>query len=168
LRPSAFIRFPPAGDAGRSANQPVDEFPFTNADWGRVKDAACSIVNAQLADDDALADSMFLDLQATLHDLRGTYGDHPILLETEADFCDDTEESIRLYADALSIASENDLPTGSICLSYARLLIENQRDIAKAQMLLESCRESIHVDADSTAIGEYEELTSMLASMTVQ
>ena len=152
----------PPGYARRSAREAMDAFPFTNVDWERVKDAAHPVLEARLADDDAVADSMFLSLQETLADLRRKYGDHPVLLETEADFCDDTGDSIALYNRALSIARENSLPTVSICLSYARTLIDETGDANAARRVLKSCREEVHRNCDESDGIEYEELTTLL------
>jgi hypothetical protein len=44
----------------------MDDFPFTTTEWDCVKDATFPITNARLADDDALAASLFIDLQETL------------------------------------------------------------------------------------------------------
>lgn len=142
----------------------MDAFPFTNADWERVKDASHPVLEARLADDDAVADSMFLTLRETLHDLRCKYGDHPVLLETEADFCDDSGDSIRLYKVALNLARKNSLPTASICLSYARVLIEDASNPGEARHVLESCREEVNASEDESDTTEYEELMTLLGS----
>jgi hypothetical protein len=142
----------------------MDAFPFTNSDWNRVQDAICPIVNATLANDDAVADSLFIGLQETLHELRCKYGDHPILLETEADFCRDPDESIRLYSNALNIAKAFSLPTDSICLSYASALIDNERNLNEALTLLQLCREQVYANADKTDMAQHEELMSLLAT----
>jgi len=142
----------------------MDAFPFTNSDWNRVKDATYPIVNATLADDDTVADSLFIGLKETLHELRCSYGDHPILLETEADFCSDPDESIRIYSKALNIATKFNLPTDSICLSYTRALIDSERNLNEALTLLESCREQVYANADKTDIAEHEELMTLLAT----
>lgn len=142
----------------------MDAFPFTNDDWERVKDAAHPVLAALLADDDAVHESMFIALQETLHELRRKYGGHPVLLETEADFCGDPDDSIRLYAKALNIAQKHSLPTVSICLSYARALIDSERDLDEALAVLKSCREQVYASRDESDTEEYEELATLLAS----
>jgi hypothetical protein len=60
-----------------------------------------------------------------LADLRDTHGDHPFLLELVADYTEDDDDGrVVLYRQALNIASANDLPTFSILLTLARLLLE--------------------------------------------
>ena len=138
------------------------EFPFTKADWNRVSEAARAIVNATLIDDDVLADCRFSDLRETLDDLREKYGEHPILLETEADFRHDPNEAISLYSQALAMARENGLPTETICLSYARALIENRRDLDQARELLKACHDTIHAGGDEADIRDHDDLTAVL------
>jgi hypothetical protein len=141
----------------------MDTFPFTNDDWLRVKAATYAIVNATLADDEVVAESLFTVLQDVLRELRCKYGDHPILLETEADFSNEPTDSIRLYAAALNIAKDNNLPTDSICLSYASALIDSERHLAEARVILESCRDQIYANADESNIALHVELMSLLA-----
>ena len=141
----------------------MNAFPFANAEWERVKDAAHPVVQARLEDDDAVGESMFIRLQETLHELRCKYGEHPVLLETEADFCDDPDDAIPLYAKALNLAQQNSLPTVSICLSYAHSLDE-QRKVEEAMIVLESCREQVYADGDLSEREDYEELTTLLSS----
>lgn len=142
----------------------MNAFPFTNADWDRVKNAAHPVLEATLADDDAVSDSMFIGLRETLQELRRKYGEHPVLLETEADFCSDPDDSIRLYAEALSIAQKHSLPTVSICLSYARALIDNNRSVNDAIAVLNSCHEQVYASRDEADPEKYEELVALLAS----
>ncbi len=140
----------------------MDAFPFTNDDWDRVKDVAHPVLEARLSDDDAVAESMFLSLQETLANLRRKYGDHPVLLETEADFCDDTQDSIVLYSRALTIARENALPIVSICLSFARVLIDDADDPTEANRVLMACHEEVYRNHDESDRTEYEELATLL------
>lgn len=101
----------------------MEEFPFTPDDWQRVADAAWPKVSATWAGDEALGASAFLTLQEVLHELRAKYGEHPILLETEADFTDDEQEQLRLYRAAIALANQHALQTLTIRLSLASLLL---------------------------------------------
>ncbi len=103
----------------------MEEFPFTPEEWQMVGDAAWPRVNATWAGDEAVSASAFLTLQEVLHELRIKYGDHPILLETEADFTDDETERQRLYRAAIAIANTHGLPTLSIRLSLASSLLDS-------------------------------------------
>jgi len=64
----------------------METFPFSEAEWDAVLVASRAIVNAELAEDRILRQSAFVELPAVLAGLRDRYGDHPILVETEADF----------------------------------------------------------------------------------
>jgi hypothetical protein len=102
---------------------PCKNFLLPPEEWQMVADAAWPHVSATWARDDAVRDSAFLTLQEVLHDLRAKYGDHPILLETEADFTHDEQEQLRLYRAAIAIANKHGLQTLTIRLSLASLLL---------------------------------------------
>jgi hypothetical protein len=113
----------------------VEAFPFTEAEWAAVRDAALPVVNAALADDAALRASHLIGLLDVLSRLRARYGDHPVLLETEADFADDEAERARLYRVAVDIALAHGLPTLSIRLSLARMLLDGGKPAAAREEL---------------------------------
>jgi hypothetical protein len=103
----------------------VDVFPFTQTEWSRVGDAAFPLVNASYAGDDVLHALLFVELQHVLAELRDRYGDHPVLLETEADFTVENGERRSLYRRAIEIANRHGLPTLSMRLAVARMLIDD-------------------------------------------
>jgi hypothetical protein len=100
------------------------EFPLTKAEWAAVAEAALPVVNATLADDPVLRASHLEGLLEVLAGLRACHGDHPVLLETEADFAEEDAERIALYRRAAGIALAHGLPTLSIRLSLARALLD--------------------------------------------
>jgi hypothetical protein len=57
-------------------------------------------------------------------DLRARHGDHPVLLETAADYTADLPERAALYRRAVELAGAHGLPTLSIRLSFAPVLVE--------------------------------------------
>jgi hypothetical protein len=116
-------------------------FPFTAEDWARVSAAAGAVVNATFADDAALHATCFQALCRVLSELRDKYGPHPVLLETEADFADDPAERVALYEKAKHIAQSAGLVTYSICLSLARVLLEELGDHGRAMKELVACQE---------------------------
>lgn len=134
----------------------MEEFPFTDDEWAVVGEAARQVVNATLADDEPLHASRLLDLQDVLDALRRRYGEHPVLLETEADFAASPAESIPLYRRAESIAVAHNLPTLSIRLDLASCLID-MRQLAEARQVLLSCRseaEAAGCESDRTCWSE--------------
>ncbi|MDY3557282.1 hypothetical protein R5W24_006470, partial [Gemmata sp. JC717] len=88
----------------------MEPFPFTEAEWDAVKAAALPVLNASLADDPALHDSCLIGLMDVLGGLRARHGDHPVLLETQADFADDGPERVALYRRAVAVAEAHGLP----------------------------------------------------------
>jgi hypothetical protein len=99
----------------------VEAFPFTDAEWDGVTEAVLPLVNATFAEDDALRAACFIELRQVLSELRVLHGDHPVLLETEADFAEDDAERVALYRWAAGIAESHELPTLGIRLSLARV-----------------------------------------------
>ncbi len=107
--------------------QRMQPFPFCPDDWARVKDVTIELVNASATDDPSLMASRFVELQAVLGELRAKYGEHPVLLETEADFCDGELESLELYNRALALAEAHQLPKDSIQSSLHACLLRLRR-----------------------------------------
>jgi hypothetical protein len=127
----------------------VEPFPFTEEEWQAVADAALPLVNATFAGDDVLRDSLFLELAEILSGLRQRHGDHPVLLETLADYTDDDAERIRLYRQAIDIAVRHGIGTYTIRLSLALLLFD-RGEKAAARAELEACRDEIFADGDQS------------------
>ncbi len=110
-------------------------FPFTQAEWSEVADVALLVVNSTLTDDHVLRASHLLDLLDVLANLQTRYGDHPVLLETQADLTENEGERIALYRQAAALAQTHGLPTLSIRLSLASVLLQfNQSDEATAAL----------------------------------
>lgn len=86
----------------------MEAFPFSKDEWQAVRDAALRVLNASMADDTLTRASHFLEFQQVLVDLKKRHGNHPVLLETEADFTEDTAGAICLYRQARDAAA-NDL-----------------------------------------------------------
>jgi len=138
----------------------VEAFPFTNSDWSSVEDAAWSVVNASGADDEVLCASHLIEFFDVLERLRAKYGDHPVLLETQADFVEDDSERIVLYRKAASIAVSYGLPTLSIRLSLAKVLLDsNEHD--NAQKELRACEGELN-EADDFERESWGELFAKL------
>ncbi len=126
----------------------MEEFPFHDAEWDAVSEAMGAIYNATLIDDDVLAACAFIELQEVLAGLREKYGDHPVLFETEADVTDDNDERVALYEQARSLALANDLPTISIRVSLAGLLLEDLHQVEAAHAELLACRDELNSAQD--------------------
>ncbi len=136
----------------------MEGFPFTGEEWERIKEGACAIVNASLADDDVLRASHFLELQFVLSELRAKYGPHPLLLETEADFTDEPPERVALYEQAIQVALREEIITFTIRLSLARVLLDHFGDAKRALRELLACRDEITERADDSERREWHEL----------
>lgn len=102
-------------------------FAFSNEDWTRVKEVSIELTNAAPIADSCLNDSLFMELKAVFDELRAKYGQHPVLLETEADFCDDELESLELYNRALALADAHQLPKDTIQSSLHACFVRQRR-----------------------------------------
>ena len=103
--------------------------------------------------------SLFSELKAVLDGLRRSHGDHPTLIETEADFCDVPPLQVELYRRAIRLAEANDLPTLSIRLSLAAVLLDDFHDRAHAAQELRACKPELATGADKSQLEEWFALT---------
>jgi hypothetical protein len=76
-------------------------------------------------------------------ELRQRYGTHPLFFELEADFTQSPRDAADLYVWAERAALQHGLPTLSIRLSLAKLLIEelNRANLARETLL--ACQEEL-------------------------
>jgi hypothetical protein len=136
----------------------VKAFPFSKQEWQKVGDVSLALVNATLSGDNVFRASLYVELVAVLDELRMLHGEHPVLLETEADFCDDETTQLEKYRSAVQLAEVNYLPTLSIRLSLARLLLTDFKDPSQAKFELKSCELEANVTADKSELREWSEL----------
>jgi hypothetical protein len=133
------------------ANQ-MEPFPFTEEEWSEVGSATLAVTNATLADDHVLRDSAYLDLEDVIHKLCKKYGDHPVLLETLADFESDPALRIRQYQHAIRQAEQFELPTVTIRLALATDLIEEFGSSSEARRELMECKSELAGHDDKSDI----------------
>lgn len=76
---------------------------IAKADWDRVHELACEIVNASGQDDLVLSDSRTEELICVLKELEAKYGACSKITATIADFAED-ERKLPLYREALQQA----------------------------------------------------------------
>ena len=120
----------------RRGRSEMKSWPFSKAEWATVSNAALPVVNSGLADDTAARASHLVGLRDVLAQLRARHGDHPVLLETEAEFTEDDGERVSLYRRAVGIAEANGIQTLTIRLSLSRLLLDmGQPDAAHHELL---------------------------------
>ena len=136
----------------------MQEFPFTAEEWQNASEATRALVNATLMDDEVLRAAKLAELQIVLTGLRDRYGEHPVLLETEADFTDSPENRVSLYERAEKLALEHRLPTYSIRLSFADVLLRDLAQPALAKAKLLQCHEGLLALGDKWDEGTWLEL----------
>ena len=136
----------------------MDEFPFTKSEWGRVDRLAYRIVNASLYEDRVLHQVYFEQLRRLLRRLQRKYGKHSILLETEADFTQDISRQARLYRAAIRAAVEQHLPTYTIRISFAAVLLDDFKDAATAANELQACQAEVAAHANDFERNQWREL----------
>jgi hypothetical protein len=116
---------------------------MTEHDWAAVRAAARAISALSAADTPRLRAARFADLQAVLAKLRRRYGDLPALFETEADFTLAPAAAVALYRRAEQVALIHGLPTVSIRVSLARLLLNELGHPAAARAALLACSDEL-------------------------
>ena len=121
----------------------MEAFPFTEEEWEAVREAARGVINSRKTEDAELRAARFADLQSVLRWLRGRHGDHPTLLETEADFSTSPSTAAGLYRRAEQEASARGLPALSIRLALARVLVNELGKPDAAREALLACREEL-------------------------
>lgn len=126
----------------------LEPFPFTDAEWEPVETTALALANAAVADDEVLRASLRVEIVDLLNRLRERHGEHPFLLELIADYTEDEADRVTLYRRAAEIAVTHDLPTFTLRLSLARLLLE-LNEPARAVAELRACEASIHSRSES-------------------
>lgn len=115
-------------------------FPFSQSDWQLVVNISTEIVNASAMEDEVLCASRIADMEELLEVLGKRYGEHPVLLETLADSLRDYERQVALYTRARDLAVREGLPTYTIRISFARVLVEAGRnDEARTELLACQC-----------------------------
>jgi hypothetical protein len=136
----------------------MDDFPFDADEWAAVAEASSAVVNATILEDDVLRESRFAELQLILQTLSERYGEHPVLIETEADFTNDAACRRRLYVKAVSLAELNCLPTYTIRISLASLLRQEFNEPETARNELLACENEVMTQGDKSQQDEWQEL----------
>ena len=138
----------------------AEAWPFSETEWDAVSEAARCIVNATFAKDTTLHASLTLDLVDVLAELRAQHGEHPALLETEADFSEENSERLSLYRRAVALAEAQEFQTLTIRLSLSQLLLELGRS-EDARRELAACEGELSW-GDESDRASWSELTAEL------
>jgi hypothetical protein len=87
---------------------------------------AAEITNATLADDDALAESLYQRLHLYHEEQLAVGRGHPFIIETLADYTDEPAQAIRYYEQALAMSERmtSDEPTHTIRIGIGERLIK--------------------------------------------
>jgi hypothetical protein len=136
----------------------MEDFSLSACEWARVRDAARAVLSAALAGDAGLRASSFEALRLVLAGLRSAYGDHPVLLGTGADFCDDTLERERLYREAVQGAGRAGLPAYAVRLAVARVLLDEFGEPGRAFGELVACEPELAARGDDSERAEWADL----------
>ena len=103
--------------------------------YEHVAELAADITNATLADDDALAESLYQRIQLYHEEQLAAGRSHPFIIETLADYTDDAAQALRYYEQALAMSRHmsSDEPTETILIGIGeRLIVLGRREQAEA------------------------------------
>ena len=94
--------------------------------YEHVGELAADITNATLSGDDALAASLYQQLQLYSDEQLAVGRSHPFIIETVADYTDDPAEALRYYEQALAMSRgmTSDEPTHTILIGIGQQLID--------------------------------------------
>lgn len=97
--------------------------------YAHVSHLAIEITNATVADDTALAESLYQRLHLYHEEQLANGRNHPFILETLADYTHDHAQAVRYYEQALTMSRRmtTDEPTHSILISIGERLLELDR-----------------------------------------
>jgi len=130
---------------------------MTSNELNAVRRAARAVARAARAGDADSRAARFAHLQSVLDEVREQRGDHPVLWELEADFTSDPAIAAGLYKRAEKAATEAGLPTLSIRLSLARLLLKELGCPREARTALLACSQELR-DATEKQSATWEEI----------
>ena len=103
--------------------------------YERVGELAADMTNATLADDHALAESLYQRLHRYYEEQLEAGRSHPFIIETLADYTDDPAQALCYYEQALAMSRHmaSDEPTHTILIGIGQQLIElGRREQAEA------------------------------------
>jgi len=139
----------------------MDKFPFTKDEWDEIINISHDMVN-EVYRYDNISPELFSKFLTTIKRLENKYGKHPKLSETLADHTDDKDERKKLYTEALELAISNDLPTITIRIAFARLLIDEIKNTDMALNILKADKKELENHDDEINVDEYYELKRSL------
>jgi hypothetical protein len=122
---------------------PMPRPNITTEELETVRAAAQAVSQVSGGDTPKLRAARFAELQAVLAKLRRRHGEHPVLLETEADFTQPAIAAVAIYERAEQAAIKHRMPTLTIRLSLARLLLEELNSRSAARAVLLACAEEL-------------------------
>ena len=91
-------------------------------------DLACSLTNAFMADDDVLYETHYRALKEYYLEQTRLGALHPFLIETLADYTEDTKEALKYYEQALDLSRAAGEPMHTIMVDMAVRLHELGRN----------------------------------------
>jgi hypothetical protein len=128
----------------------MEPFPFSEEEWSQVEEVSLAVTNATLADDDVLRSSTYMELEELVFGLCRKYGEHPVLLETLADFESNPARQMKLYREAIQHAERFELSTVSIRMALATVLLELFHDPSEALQVLMACERELATHDDES------------------
>ncbi|HEY1174491.1 MAG TPA: hypothetical protein VGH19_24210 [Verrucomicrobiae bacterium] len=132
--------------------------------YEHVSRLAMDITNATLADDSALADSLYQNLRLYHEEQLVNGRTHPFILETLADYTDDAAQAFHYYEEAIALSRRlpGDEPTHTILIAIGERLLELKRTEHAEAFLRDGRTEALRRN-DLDAVKQAHELLTKLA-----
>jgi len=134
--------------------------------YEHVHELATDITNATLADDRALAESLYQRLLAYHQEQLAAGRSHPFLIETLADYTDDASQALHYYEQALTMSHQmaSDEPTHTILIGIGTKMLEMGRR-EQAEAFIRDGRIEAVRRADSNSIIEADKTITKRCSL---
>jgi hypothetical protein len=146
---------------------------ISRKDWDVVHELAVDIVNASAKEDDAMVRIYKQRLFKYLDDLETKYGLLPSILDTRADFTDDSRISLNLHSQAYMLGTAyHDIRSQRsqlyIAFSIAELYVEDFQDVKEGQKWLNIVKKHLKQGSDDFDVWQYKRLMAELKRLKSQ
>ena len=129
-------------------------------EWQEVVDICYDIEDALEQDDDRLYAEYLFDLNCQLDKLQQKHGELALLTATRADYCEDPEQQVALYQQAVTLAElQGDTVARIQSLeAICELFIDEFDDADAARVWLDKLEKAIAEDGSEWLAGDLEQL----------
>ena len=136
----------------------MNAWPFEEKDWKNWEAITRRYIDAVFAKDEIVCGSISREMYGMMIKWEKKYGEHPWILEHQADFAQNHRRKRELYERALDLAVKRCRATLTIRLSLAELLLDEFDDAVSAlRVLMDGQLEVVEKAQETDWIRMYQE-----------